>query len=94
MEVGRGLAVLVPRVKNRRSPEAEKNVPSPLHLLLLSRGLGPESQVSRPSHPTGPAGLALPSFPTTGPTSQQRPLGPQFRTWKQAPNGGQWSSLL
>jgi len=24
MEVGRGLAVLVPRVKNRRSPEAEK----------------------------------------------------------------------
>lgn len=67
---------------------------SPLHLLLLARGLGPESQVSRPSHPTGPAVLALPSYPTTGPTSQQRPLGPQFRTWKQAPNGGEWSSLL
>ena len=50
--------------------------------------------MSRPSHPTGPAGLALPSYPTTGPTSQQRPLGPQFRTWKQAPSGGQWSSLL
>lgn len=26
MEVGQGLAVLVPRVKNRRSPEAEKKM--------------------------------------------------------------------
>lgn len=79
------------RVRKGQEPFPTGSVPvlSPLHLLLLARGLEPQSQVSRPSHPTGPAGLALPSYPTTGPTSQQRPLGPQFRTCKQAQNGGQ-----